>query len=193
MAGEQCRVIEAICDKVLDILEADTSLYAGGNAYAAGWTGVLRPDVTGSPAAGYVNLFDKAYDDDGSKHRPAVYVGTRAMEATDSLDYESQSSGGRIEYRVLVFPLIVAVQAADKFSARKQRNQLVHNIKQILLQHILADGFWYELTIPGNAGGGALSHRVWLSASGGNSQQVAEAMSAIPLQIRYSWSVGCDA
>jgi len=186
-------VIEAICDKVLDILEADTSLYAGGNAYAAGWTGVLRPDVTGSPAAGYVNLFDKAYDDDGSKHRPAVYVGTRAMEATDSLDYESQSSGGRIEYRVLVFPLIVAVQAADKFSARKQRNQLVHNIKQILLQHILADGFWYELTIPGNAGGGALSHRVWLSASGGNSQQVAEAMSAIPLQIRYSWSVGCDA
>jgi len=186
-------VIEKICDKVLDILQADASLYAGGNAYGAGWTGVLRPDVSGSPAAGYINLFDKPYDDDGSKHRPAVYVGTRAMEATDSLDFPVQTSGGRVEYRVLVVPLIVAVQAADKFSARKQRNQLRHNIKQILLQQIVVSGYWYELTIPGNAGGGALSERVWLSATGANNQQVAEAIAAIPLQIRYSWFVGCDA
>lgn len=186
-------MIEKISDKILDILQSDSRLYAGGNAYAAGWTGVLRPDADNvSAQAGYVNLFDKPHDDDANTHRPAVYLGSKAMEASDSLDFVTQN-GNRVEYRILIIPLFVCAMAGDKFAARKQRNQLRNNIKQILFSQVVLDGYWYELTIPGQSGGGMLSERVWTSGTGGASQQVAEAMAVVPVQVRYSYSVGCDA
>lgn len=182
-------MIETISTKLLDILAADARLYAGGNAYPAGWPGVKRNDAA---VANYVNLFDKSYDLDGTGHRPAVYVGTRAVEATDSLDFPVISAGGRIEYRVLLIPLVVCVQGATKSDIRKQRNQLRRNIKVILLEHIVASGYWYEMTMPGG-NAGMSSERVWTTGSGGNAQQVAEGMAAIPCQVRYSWNSSCDA
>lgn len=182
-------MIEKISDKILDILQADIRLFAGGNAYASGWTGVKRPDVSGSAAAGYVNLFDKPHDDDANTHRPAVYVGGKGLEATDDLDYVVQN-GNRIEYRVMSIPLFICAMASDKFAARKQRNQLRNNIKQILFEQVVLSGYWYEFTMSGVRN---VPDRVWTSATGGASQQVAESMGIIPCNIRYSYSVGCDA
>lgn len=169
----------------MDILQADARLLLGGNAYAAGWTAVTREENGIASAAGSVNLFDKAYDPDGTAHRPGVYVGTRELEAVDELDFPTCNAGGRVEYRMLTIPLVIAVQAADKLSARKQRNQLRHNIKVILLGNILQSGYWYELTTDGRT---SIKDRVSTTASGGGTTQVAEAMGWLAVQVRYSWS-----
>lgn len=184
-------MIERISQHILDILEADARLIAGGNAYAAGWTGTSREENDETPAAGLVNLFDKSHDPDGDGHRPAIYVGTRGLEASDALDFPTCSQGGRTEFRVMLIPLILCVQATTKRGARQQRNQLRHNVKAILLDNILADGHWYELTMPGQAGSGPASERVWTTATGG--QQVAEGVATVPVQVRYSWSTTSDA
>ncbi len=184
-------MIERISQKVLDLLQADPQLTRGGTAYAAGWPlGVTREENGDTPAAGKVNLFDKAFDPDSGATRPAIYVGTRGMEAGDALDFPTCSAGNRVEYRILTVPLIVAVQGATKHQARQMRNQLRFNVKQILLRHLLADGYWYELTMPGVGG---MPNRVWTSATGGASQQVAEGMGTITVQCRYSFNASADA
>lgn len=181
-------MIERISQKIMDVLEADSRLLLGGNAYAAGWTATTREENGGVPVAGKINLFDKSYDADATTHRPAIYVGSRAVEAVDSLDYETCSSAGHIEYRVLILPLIVCCMAATKRIAAQQRNQLRRNIKIILLGSIVQGGYWYDLSVPGRLGGGALNEHVNTTASGGNNQQVSEAIAVIPVQVRYSFN-----
>jgi hypothetical protein len=180
-------MIERICTKILDILQADSRLNQGGSAFADGWNGVVRETDGDTPQAGYISLFDKSYDNDGSGHRPAIYVGSHGLEATDTEDFPTCNSGKRIEHRVLMIPFIVCVQAPTKNEARRQRNQLRFNIKQILLTQIRQDGYWYELTLPGGTGG-MTSERVWTTGTGGAAQQTAEAVAAVPVQVRYSWS-----
>jgi hypothetical protein len=185
-------MIETIETHVFDLLQADARLSAGGNAYQDGWPGVRRPDSGDAAAAGCVNLFDRPFEPDAGTHRPAVYLGTRAMEADDRLEFETIASS-RIEFRILTLPLIVAVQAATMNQARKQRNQLCSNIKAIFFDHFSEAGYWYALMLPGQAGGGMAKEYVWVSGAGGGSQGVAEAMAAVPLVIRYSWKGGSPA
>lgn len=184
-------MIEKISDKILDILQADARLYAGGNAYGPGWTGVKRPDVSGTAAEGYVNLFDKPHDEDAGAKRPAVYVGSKGIEASDVEEYEVQSKDGHIEARLLTIPLVICVQAQNKFDARKRRNQLRQNIKSILAGFRLVDGFWYWLEMKG-AAGGPMMDRVSTSSSGSGDQQVSEGVGVVPLSIHYTWSANCD-
>lgn len=181
-------MIERICQKILDILEADSRLLAGGNAFAAGWTTVTREENGDTPAEGSINLFDKPYYDDAGSRRPAIYIGTRTIEATDALDFQTHSSGARLEYRILTIPLVIACQAPMLREARQQRNQLRRNVKVILLEQIVQSGYWYELFLPGGSGG-ATSERVWTSTTGAGSQQVAEGLAMLPVQCRYSWNV----
>lgn len=186
-------MIEKISTKILDILQADPRLHAGGNAYPAGWPGVRRADADNDASEGYINLFDKAHDPDGKGHRPAIYVGTRAMEATDEIEFDTISSGGLTEYRVMLVPLILCVLADTKVDARRQRNQLRRNVKAILQEQIVQSGFWYKLRMPGGSGGVA-AERVWTTASGGAPiTQVAEAMATVTCRVSYSWNSGCDA
>lgn len=186
-------MIEKISTKILDILEADSRLYAGGNAYATGWPGVKRADEDGDAAQGYVNLFDKAHDPDGQAHRPAIYLGTRAMEATDEIEFDTISSGGLVELRVMLVPLIICVLGDTKVDARRQRNQLRRNVKAILQEQIVVSGFWYQLRMPGGSGGVA-AERVWTTATGGSpGQQVAEGMASVVCRVSYSWNSACDA
>lgn len=182
-------MIERISQKIMDILEADSRLLLGGNAYATGWSAVTREDNGDTPAAGSVNLFDRAYDPDATTHRPAVYVGTKEMEADDRLDYETHHAGNRLQYRIVTIPLVLAVAAnGTKRAARAQRNQLRHNIMVILLDNYLANGYWYLLDAAGD-----LPSRVRTSGSGGNDQQVAEGIGIIACQCHYSWSATASA
>lgn len=181
-------MIERISEHILDLLEADSRLIQGGNSFADGWPGVMRESEGDTSQLGFVNLFDKCYDQDGTKHRAAIYVGTHGWEATDSEDFPTCSSGARIEYRALLIPLIICCMAPSKRESRQQRNQLRFNVKQILLSNVLADGYWYELTVPGQSGGGAAREAVWTTASGGGSQQMAESIGTVPVRVRYSWS-----
>lgn len=190
--GLEGGLIERISQHLLDLLQADNRLFEGGNAYPTGWAGVTREEFAVPPVANKVNLFDKPFAPDSGEHRPAVYVGSRAMEASDSLDFVTISSGNRLEYRVLIVPLIVCVQADTEFSARKQRNQLRRNVRAILFDHLRADGYWYQLTMPGRLGGGMTDERVWTTATAGGSVQVAEGMGTVPCEIQYSWNSGCD-
>lgn len=184
-------MIEKISTKILDILAADVRLYAGGTAYPAGWTGVKREEAGDTPAEGYVNLFDKPYDIDGKQHRAAVYAGHHALEATDSIDFDTQSAGGRIEYRLLTLQLVICVQAATKHAARAQRNQLRRNVKVILMTQIVQTGYWYDLFMPGGSGG-TTSERVLTTGTGGNAQQAAEGLAFVPVCVRYSWNPTCE-
>jgi hypothetical protein len=188
-------VKERIQTHVLDLLEADVRLYAGGAAYRLGWGGVTRPENPDEskpldpPRAGYVNLFDSSYEPDAGTHRPGVFLGSRAMEVSDRLDFPSVSAGSRLEYRVMLLPLVIAVQVAggSKQRAKAQRNQLWANVRAILFGHFTEGGYWYELTMPGDAGGGAAREHAWVSNTGSGNQSVAEAMTTLPLIIRYSY------
>jgi len=185
-------MIEKISAKLLTILAADSRLYAGGNSYAPGWTGVKRESLGDTPTAGYVNLFDKSHDPDGVGHSPGIYVGTRGLEATDDEEFEVQSGTGRVELRLLTVPLYITCLATDKYTARKMRNQLRRNVKVILMTQIVVTDYWYGLEMPGGPGS-ITNERVWTTATGGGTQQSAEGIAIIPVRIHYSWNPTCDA
>jgi len=184
-------MLESISDKVIDILYADSRLYAGGTAYAAGWTGVRRIDAGDVAAEGYVNLFDTPYDNDSTAARPGVYLGMRNQELQEMEDFPTISAI-RIQHNILTVPLVIVAQSASRLTARKQRNQLRNNIKKILFDHLLETGYWYELTVR-SRGSGSLGDRMWITSAGGGGQAVAEAMAVLPVQIRYTWNSTADA
>lgn len=190
-------MLDHISTHLLDVLQADARLIQGGSAYdphrpEPAWRGVKRPANGDTPLPGWINLFDGPYEDSGTDHRPAIYLGMEALQATDREDFPAINSAGgarRVEYRALLLPLIVAVAMPNvtKWQAAKARSQLRNNIERILLDHCVESGFWYELRRPGQSGGGMAIERAWTSASqqpGG----VSKAMCSLPLLIRYSFS-----
>jgi hypothetical protein len=188
---------EAILTHLLDILAGDARLILGGNAYGTAnvnaWLGVKRPDNgTDSPAAGWVNLFDETAEPDSLNTRPAIYVGTRGMETHDGLDFVTMSSGvGRTEYRALTIPLVIAAQATTKKKARAQRNQLVGNVRRILLGHVVETGYWWQMEMPGDVTGGArqVSQTTGVGGTGTVATGSAEAIQTLPITIHYSFNI----
>lgn len=184
-------MIEKISTKILDLLQAGVATLIEGGA-DADWSGVKRPDTTSDDAAeGYVNLFDKSHDPDGEGHRPAIYVGTRGLEAGDGREFDVQSSGGRVELRIAQIPLVICVLATTKNEARRRRNQLRANVRDILQANPVVSSYWYglETAVSMNPN----DNKVWTTATGAGSQQVAEGIGVLWLSVRYSWTIGCDA
>jgi hypothetical protein len=184
-------MLERIQSHILDLLQGDGRLWQGGNAYAAGWAGVRRPDNGVDVASpGYVNLYDASMEPSGVGHLPAVYLGMKALEATDDLDFPTCSAlFRRVEYRRILAPLVIVAQAQGrgaKVAARGQRNQLRGNVINVLFDHLIEPGFWYEATFPGARGGGLAVERAWVSATGQGDQSEAIAIATLPLLVRYS-------
>lgn len=184
-------MLERIQGHILDLLQGDARLWQGGNAFAAGWAGVKRPDNgVDTATAGYVNLYDASMEPSGVGHLPGIYLGLKALEATDDLDFLTCSAANRhVEYRRLIVPLVIVAQAQGhgaKPAARGQRNQLRGNLLNILFDHRIEPGFWYEATFPGALGGGPAVERAWVSATGQGAQSAAVAFSTLPLLVRYS-------
>lgn len=183
-------MLDDISDHLLSLLCADERLFAGGTAFPAGWEGVKRPepeDSTDTPTAGFVNVFDTAYAPDSSTHRPAIYLGLKALQASDKLEYETSSApDDHTELRAFTVLLVICTQAKTELQAQKQRNQLRQNIKAILGGHRIETDHWYWLDFPGTSGG--VSDKVWVSSSGGGEIQVAEAMGSLPVVVSYNWS-----
>jgi hypothetical protein len=185
-------MIEKISAKILDLLAASATTYAGGNAYAAGWTGVKRPDTTSDDAAaGYVNLFDKSHDPDGDKHRPAIYLGSLALEADDDREFDLQSGSGGFELRIAHIPLVICVQATTKTLAKQHRNQLRNNVRKVLFASRVLSNYWYCMETA--VGSGQKQNKIWTTATGAGDQQVAEGMGVIWCSVQYSWNSSCDA
>lgn len=187
-------MIEIICTHILDLLQIP-AVFAGGNAYTAGWAGYSR----NSPQQGYVNLLDRVYEEEDTTFRPAVYVGSRTEEADDQIDFVTCSGGSPggspiVEYRRLTVPLLISVRSKIGMKdARNQRNQLRANIRAILWSHRIEPGYWYLLEIPGistgtpGIGDGSIARdRVWTSGAPSGVQGSFEGMAALPLIVHYS-------
>jgi hypothetical protein len=186
-------MIESIRDHVLDVLQADARIYRGhASGWSAGFAGVKRIEDGVDAVEGYVNLFDVPYEPSSTDQRPAVYCGSGEVDCTDECETEGISSV-RQEFRVIKLPLVVVAHAATRKDARKQRSQIRANIMYILLEHCIESGYWYELTIPGNQGGGDARQVNKSSATGGSSRSIAEAKAVIPLMIRYTFVQGGEA
>jgi hypothetical protein len=187
-------MLDDITNHLLTLLVADARLFAGGTAFNAGWIGVKRPETVEDDEAtkNYVNVFDSSYVPDAATHRPAIYVGTRGAQLADKLEYEQASApADHTELRSLTVLLIICTQAATQVLAQKQRNQLRQNIKQILAGHRIETDHWYWLDFPGQSG--SMRDTAWATSSGAGSQQVAEAMGALPILIHYNWSADSPA
>lgn len=176
-------MLDLIETHVLDLLQGDSRLIAGGNAWSAGFSGALRPANGDTPAAGFVNLFDHVYQANADSFRPGIYLGQHTEEASDSLDFAAICAA-QIDYRVITIPLLIAAMATRPLDAKRQRNQLFANVTTILLDHRVEAGYWYLLELPGQSGG--TSERVWASATGAGSQGIAEAHAVLPVVVRYA-------
>jgi len=179
---------------VLDVLAADGRLLLGGSAYApngpghGAWSSAQRIEGSGTPAAGAINLYDTSYEKDSSDHRPAIYCGSRAFGASSRRDLQAVNSE-YIEYRRMLLPLIVVSHQPDKLAAQAEADQITANVLLIMVgSHQVEGGYWYELTAPGDSGGGAAQEHTWVTASPNDG--FALALSAVPLVIRYSWNPG---
>jgi hypothetical protein len=180
-------MIDDIETHLFDLLAGDARLYQAGTAWAVAWKGVKRTDAGVAGAPGYINLFETCYEKDGSVDRPAIYLGLSGFEAQDKLAYETAAApADHTEGRTLTMPLVLVVRAPTKILARRARNQLRQNVKSILFDHRIETNHWYWLEM--SSAGGAARDAVWVTASGGGEQQVAEAMCMIPVVISYMWN-----
>lgn len=182
-------MLDTITLHLLDILSDDERLIAGGNAWSVGFSGVRRVSDGEAAAADYINVFESPFANDAEDARPALYIGSAANEATDELDFPTISSV-RIEHRTILIPLFVVVRGSSRVEARKKRNQLRGNILYILLDHLVEEDYWYEMRIPGQAGGGDARQQQFSSSTGGNGLGVNEAGCVIPVTIKYSFVQG---
>ncbi len=179
-------MIYAIETHMLDVLQADATLYAGGSAWPAGWFGSVRTSEAAAPQAGWVNLFDGSYEPAGGDHRPAVYLGTEQIEAYDRLEQPTIAQGAWQELRIATIVLVVAAAAPSKQQARQQRDQLRANIRAILNRHIAEPGYWYDARM--GEGGGQMQEQLRVTAVGSGAQRIAEASAILPVTVRYVWS-----
>lgn len=180
-------MIEAIQTRILDILQADKRLYQGGAAYEPGWEGVTRPDADLPAQPGWVNLFDESYEPNSVMNRPAIYLGTRAMDADDRLDLVT-CNGTRQEMRVCTIPLVIAVtmQGSQRAAAKRQRNQLRANVKQILFDHA-TDALWWYMDAPGQQGGSYALDKSSVSSTGGPNG-AADAICIVAVRAHYRYN-----
>lgn len=182
---------ERIISHLLDLLQADPRTYAGGTVYTPGWAGTTRPD-RGLPAQnGWVNLYDGCYEPSGGGHRPAVYLGLRALEYEDTLE-TSALSGGLLEFRQLVVPLVIVAQAGTEAEARAQRDQLCSNVRLVLASHIVESGYWYEARTGLSETAVGEAH-AWLNRQGAANAVAVTAGVLLPCRFLYIWSVGANA
>ena len=181
-------MIETITTHVFDLLETDPRLIAGGSAWAEGFAGVRRIANGDAAAAGCVNLFDHVEDDDANTARPAIYCGAKSLELEDRLESWSLSgSAARTEYRLLTVPLMLVCTGSGYLIAKRQRNQLLANVRSIMMDHLVEPGYWFEQMAPGAAAGGDAREALNSSAAGGSE---ARSGAAYPLVVRYSLSAG---
>ncbi len=186
-------MIQTIQQHVLDILQADSRLIQSGTIQTTAWSGVTREKNGDTPKAGWVNLFDRTFEPTSSDHRPGVYLGMKAMQATDTL-YKVCADGGsgsRMQMRQLTLPLIIAVQGAGStaiYQAYNQRAQLMANIWQILYGHLVESGYWWQMDMPGAQGGPLAQIRTWESTTAQGNQAQASAFAAFPCVIQYTYA-----
>ena len=194
-------MIEIIPDAIMNILyNAPAMLCAGGNSWSNGWTGLTREkynlvtDNVGNvianapvPQKNLINLFDRPYNIESDQARPAVYLGVSDNELTDEEDFAVMSGGParRVEYRVMTIPLYICAAAPDFYSARRQRSQLVNNIKTILAPAVTGP-YWWQLTISskGSSGGRTV---VTVSSPNGGTQTVTEATANMSVRVAYKY------
>lgn len=182
-------MIEKIRNHLVDIIAADARIYRSGNSYATAFLGVKRPEAGDTPAANFVNLFDGTYEPDGDDARPAIYCGVASNDCTDELDF-NVCSGGRVEFRIVKVPLVIVAHAQTKRVARQMRSQLRANLVYILMDHFIEAGYWWQMNVPGNQGGGDVRQVNSLSETGGNNQGVVVAHAIVPVVAHYSIMAG---
>lgn len=171
---------------VFDLLAADARLYRSGPAWGTPWLGVKRIENGDKPAQNYVNLFDDVAEADSTDFRPAVYAGMPGMEATDALDFP-YIDGYYAESRVATLPLVIIANGTTKKAARQQRDQLLSNIRYILLEHPVETGYWWAME---TGGPGQEKMLLRMSATGGGAQGTATAQVVLPVCIKYSFQRG---
>ncbi|CEK16941.1 hypothetical protein [Chthonomonas calidirosea] len=171
---------------LLDILQADPRTYASGSVYSMGWSGVTRPDRGLAAQGGWVNIYDGGYEPSGGGHRPAIYLGLRALEYEDTLEAPALA-GGLVEFRKLVVPLVIVAQAATELEARAQRDQLCSNVRLVLASHIVESGYWYELRTGLSEATAGETH-AWLNRQGVANAVTVTAGILLPCRFLYVWT-----
>lgn len=192
-------MIDTILDHIYTILQTDPFIIRGGKLWTSNFLGVVRPDlqITGAetivPKEGFVNLYDATYEPGGTDHRPAIYIGTRALEVTDRLTFPTIQPQGKTQLRQLAIPLILVSTQPNKLDARRQVMQLRANVLDIMEKHEREDNFWYWCYRDNDGSSGLGMERGQLSASGSGKQRMTEATWLLPYIVRYTWRLGDSA
>lgn len=165
-------MFDRIVEHILDLLENDSRMLAGG------FSAVTRvADDTDDPVAGTINLFEFALEDDSIGARPGVYVGSRNSQGNDRQEFSTVSARNLVHRRIASVPLVVCCVGA-RGTARAERRQIVANIRAVLSdpENVVQDDFWYLLKeatdMPAfrNSGGGSRGNNeartvMWWEAS----------------------------
>ncbi len=173
-----------VTDHLMGILQGASGLTQSGPIWGTGWISVTRPDGGVPAAAGAINLYDSGYQPAGAEERPAVYLGSHALESLEWMETAIAGSG-TTDLFLSIIQLVVACSAPVRSDARRQRDQLASNIRSVLAGHMVEPGWWYELRVA-PAAGGEMEARRWMTSAGSGSQMSAEAVAVLPVRIRFS-------
>lgn len=184
-------MIQTISKRILDILQGDARLIAGGTIYTAGWSGTTRQKQGDTPQQGAVNLFDRTFEPKGSYSMPGIFLGMKALQAIDTLWQVTVAGLNRTHLRKMTLPLTIVTQGIGPtgiYAADDQRWQLAANVRAILFDHLLDNGNWYQLDLPGNQAGAQALIRYWESTDGQGDQAQTTAFAVLPFVVSYSWT-----
>lgn len=177
-------MIGVIQSRILYLLNV-SSLYAGGNDWAAGWTGAVAVYSGDAAQSGYVNLHLSR--EKMEPIRPAVYMGTKTYTYQDTLHKDMITADGS-QIRRLFQPIVVVCKDTTLSNAQKQATQLADNIKSILCLQASRrqlNNNWIVLTVRGS--------RSTESATGSDASDVAEARAIVDVEILYLWQPAANA
>ena len=184
-------MIDTVVDHIVSLLQSPI-LYQGGNAYPGGsapyanaWQGTILADNGGAEQGGWVNIYEKSYQEGGADERPAVYLGLPSQETLIHRGDPVASGTGlnRVEFWWAELPLVIVASSYTSLrDARKQRNQLLANVLQILWPKVTETNDWWDL--------GFADHQpIQLKCSGtGGAEGVGEAIAIVMLKIAFSQS-----
>lgn len=179
-------MIETITEHLFDLLAADSRLVQSGTSWGSAFGGVTREMHGDAPKAGFVNLFDRPFVKDSTEARPAVYMGEEGFELSLEEESPAISSGRRVAYMLLKMILVVVADDPSLYNARKMRNQLLHNVQMILMDHRVETNYWYDLEFQGNRAGGDMRIAGNLSSTGSPIDGNAEGVMRFPVMVRFS-------